>query len=382
MTQIRIRGKIVTPEGVLDRGELAIENGRIVQISAAEDGKPADVDIGDGWVVPGFIDLHCHGGAGGDFMHATPEAFATIAEFHAKHGTTAMLATSVTAPKEDIDGMLRAASEYIAAASPRGARVLGVHLEGPFISEKWPGAQNTAYIVPPNLEWVREWTSAYPNLIRQLTLAPEKEGAVELIRELSRLGIIAAAGHTDATYEDILSAADAGLTQAVHTFNAMTPLHHRKPGTAGAVMTDPRIAAEVIADGVHVHPAVVKLLTKVKTENNLILITDAISAAGLPDGLYQLGGLDVTVNGGVARLAQGDSLAGSTLTMIEAFRFVVREAGLTVPEASRLASANAAAQLGLADEIGVIRAGARADLVLLTPGLDIVRVYRDGVQID
>jgi len=375
-----IRGRIVTPEGVVEDGVVRIENGRIAEVAEAASASP-DVDLQGGWVVPGFIDLHVHGGYGGDFMDATQEAYETIAGFHGRNGTTSMLATTVTATKPDIDAVLRATSDYIAGAPAQGARLLGVHLEGPFISPKWPGAQNPARIVSPNREWLRDWTSAYPGLIKQLTLAPETEGAIDFIRELRRLGIIAAAGHTDATYEQMQAAADNGLNQAVHTFNAMTPLHHRQPGVVGAVLTDARIVAEVIADGIHVHPAAVRLLTLAKTAGDLVLITDAIAAAGLGDGQYSLGGLDVTVQGGVARLTEGGNLAGSTLTMIEAFRFMVRRVGLSVPEASRLASANAAKQLQLEREIGSIRAGAAADLVLLTPELDIARVYRDGMVI-
>ena len=376
-----IRGKIVTPEATLENGAVRLQDGRIAEVIEDAAGLAADVDLAGGWVVPGFVDLHVHGGYGGDFMDASAASYETILAFHGRHGTTTLLGTTVTATKEAIEAVLQASSAYIDAASPRGARLLGVHLEGPFISPKWPGAQNPAHIVPPNADWVREWAAAYPGLIKQLTLAPEREGALPLIRELRALGIVAAAGHTDATYDQMLAAAEAGLNQAVHTFNAMTPLHHRNPGVVGAVLTEDRIVAEVIADGVHVHEAAVKLLAKTKTSDNLVLITDAMSAAGLGDGQYSLGGLDVTVDGGVARLTHGDSLAGSTLTMIEAFRFAVRRVGLSVPEASRLASFNAAKQLGLEQELGAIRAGAAADLVLLTPELDLVRVYRDGAEI-
>jgi len=380
MSAFTIRGRVVTPDGVVEGGGVRIANGRIASVER-DGAAPADVDLGTGWIVPGFVDVHVHGGGGHDFMDAAPEALEAITAFHGRHGTTSLLATTMTAPKDAIDGVLRTAAQYIENAPPRGARLLGVHLEGPFISPKWPGAQNPSHIVPPNLDWLRDWTSAYPGLVKQLTLAPETDGAIEFIRELRRLGIIAAAGHTDATYEQIVRAADNGLNQAVHTFNAMTPLRHREPGAAGAVLADDRIAAEVIADGVHVHPAVVKLLTRAKNDNNLLLITDAMAAAGLGDGQYSLGGLDVTVEGGVARLTEGGNLAGSTLTMIDAFRFVIRHAGLSVPEASRLASANAARQLRLEGEIGAIRPGAAADLVLLTPELELAAVYRDGIPI-
>jgi len=376
-----IRGKLVTPEGVVENGTVRFENGVITEVSASA-AAAADIAAPEGgWIVPGFIDVHVHGGYGADFMDASIEAYQTITSFHGRHGTTSMLATTVTATKEDIDAVLQASREYIDAASASGARLAGVHLEGPFISEKWPGAQNPARIVPPNAEWVQEWIEKYPGLLKQLTLAPEKEGALEVIRLLRANSIIAAAGHTDSTYEEIITAADNGLNQAVHTFNAMTPLHHRKPGVVGAVLTDPRVIAEVIADGIHVHEAAVKLLTRAKAPDQLVLITDAMSAAGLGDGQYKLGELDVTVKSGVARLTGGDSLAGSTLTMIEAFRFMVQRVGLTVPEASRLASFNPAKQLGLAEQIGSIRTGAKADFVVLTPELDIAAVYRDGNQI-
>jgi N-acetylglucosamine-6-phosphate deacetylase len=208
------------------------------------------------------------------------------------------------------------------------------------------------------------------------------EGALELIAWLRQNGINAAAAHTDATYDQVIAAADAGLNQAVHTFNAMTGLHHRNPGTAGAVMTDDRICAEIIADGHHVHPACIKILTKTKTNGNLVLITDAMSAAGLEDGLYDLGGLDVVVKGGVATLKEGNSLAGSTLTMIGALRYVVENVGLSVPEASRLASVNPARQLGIFDRTGSIAPGKQADILLVSPDLEIQRIWAKGKEIE
>ncbi|MCI3919378.1 N-acetylglucosamine-6-phosphate deacetylase [Paenibacillus sp. TRM 82003] len=405
-----IRGNVVTPEGVIEGGVVRVEYGVIVDVAgtggsgavscngsgsaatassrfgfgsgSSSSFSSADFELPDGsWIVPGFIDVHVHGGYGADFMDATPEAYRTITSYHGRHGTTSMLATTMTAPKPAIDAVLAAAAGYIAEGSPEGARLLGVHLEGPFISPRWPGAQNPSHIVPPNEAWVEEWASRYPGLIRLLTLAPEAEGAAAVIRALREAGIVAAAGHTDASYDRVVAAADEGLSHAVHTFNAMTGLHHREPGVVGAVLTDPRLAAEVIADGVHVHPAAVKLLTRTKTDGSLMLVTDAMSAAGLGDGDYSLGGLDVTVRDGVARLTQGGSLAGSTLTMIDAFRFMVRRIGLSVPEASRLASANAAARFGLADRFGAIRPGAAADLVLLSPELEHVATLRDGRRI-
>ncbi|BBH21468.1 N-acetylglucosamine-6-phosphate deacetylase [Paenibacillus baekrokdamisoli] len=359
--------KIVVDTNIIE-GSLLVDNGIISAIIAGntddaslENAIPT-IDGAGGWLLPGFIDIHVHGGYGADFMEATEEAYHTITKFHASNGTTRMLATTVTASPEDIDSVLHAASAYMNASMPYAA-LEGVHLEGPFISELWPGAQNPNYISPPRLDWVQEWNKQYPGKIKQLTLAPEKEGSLALIQWLAEQGIVAACGHTDAKYADILAAADAGLTQAVHTYNAMRGLHHREPGTLGAVLTDERIYAELIADGHHVHPAAIRLLLSAKPSDKVILITDAMAAAGLGDGEYELGGLVVDVVAGVAALREGGNLAGSTLTMIDAFRYILTNTSLSVPEISVLASANPAQQLGLKERTGTIAAGKLADLV-------------------
>lgn len=377
-----VNARIVTEEGIIDPGALHFRDGRIVWIGPVEQtatlgGSEQLIDARGSWLLPGFIDVHVHGGHGGDFMEATEAAYDEITTFHGRNGTTSMLATTVTASKEAIGKVLAAAESYRNGEMP-GARLIGVHLEGPFISPKWPGAQNPQFIVPPNLEWMKEWMGRYPGLIRLLTLAPETEGAFEVIEWVTGQGAVCAAGHTDADYDTILEAANRGLSHAVHTFNAMTPLHHRNPGTAGAVLTEDRICAEIIADGHHVHPACIQLLARMKTAENLLLITDAISAAGLGNGDYELGGLKVVVQDGVARLKEGNSLAGSTLTMIDAFRFVVNKVGLSVEEASRLASGNPARQLGISDSTGSIANGKLADLLLVTPDLRIERVWVAG----
>jgi N-acetylglucosamine-6-phosphate deacetylase len=258
------------------------------------------------------------------------------------------------------------------------AQLLGVHLEGPFISAKWPGAQNPAHIVPPQLAWLADWTSRFPGLVKLQTLAPESEGALDYIEALTREGIVAALGHTDATFEQVQLAAQHGLTHAVHTFNAMRGLHHREPGTVGAVMGNPAIMAEVIADGHHVHPAAISLLAKLKGPDNLMLITDAISAAGLGSGDYRLGGLDVVVQDGVARLKEGDSLAGSTLTMFDAFRYAVRQAGISVAHASRMASGTPARRLGIDQVTGALQPGKQADVLLLDAQFELQRVWIRG----
>lgn len=330
-----------------------------------------------GWLLPGFIDMHVHGGFGGDFMNADSDSYDRITKFHASSGTTAMLATSMTAPKESIEAVLAATAAYREGDMPYAA-LIGVHLEGPFISAKWPGAQNPAHIREPQLDWIKAWHEQYPGLIRQLTLAPETNGATEAISWMSENGIIATAGHTDAVYSEIIAAADAGLSQAVHTYNAMRGLHHREPGTLGAVLTDDRIHAEIIADGHHVHPAAIRLLLAAKPADKVILITDAIEAAGMADGDYELGGQAVCVKNGVARLREGNALAGSSLTMIGAFRFMLEHSGLSAVEISRMASGNAAKQLGIYERTGSIVEGKQADLVLADAEFSVQRTWVQG----
>lgn len=381
-----IRNVNIVLEDRIVKGAVWLEDGQIKRI--VPEGEPLasgvadleEVDGQDGWLLPGFIDIHVHGGYGADFMDAIPDSYDAITRFHASHGTTGMLATTVTASKEAIDAVLQAAEAYQSHEMPYAA-LYGVHLEGPFISEKWPGAQNPGFIVNPRLDWLEEWHAKYPQLVRMLTLAPEKEGALEAISWLADKGIVAAAGHTDAVFSEMKQAADAGLTHAVHTYNAMRGLHHREPGTLGAVLSDDRIYAEVIADGHHVHPAAIQVLASAKPADKLILITDAISAAGMPDGDYELGGLPVVMKEGVARLKDGGSLAGSCLTMIDALRYIIANTKLDIVAASRLASGNPAKRLGLYEETGSIAPCKRADLVLTNASFDVVGTWVAGKRV-
>ncbi|MDU0205244.1 MULTISPECIES: N-acetylglucosamine-6-phosphate deacetylase [Paenibacillus] len=388
MSELVITGaRIVTEQGVIEQGVVHLKDGVIASIQSSSAWNPgmADpaaetVDARGSWLLPGFIDVHVHGGYGADFMEASPETLDTITRFHAKNGTTAMLATTMTQTHEAIDRVLGEVSRYMQEPMPY-AQLLGVHMEGPFISPKWAGAQDPKLMLPPQLSWLQDWHERFPQLVKQLTLAPEVEGALETIAWLRDRGIVAACGHTDASYADIQSAVDAGLSHAVHTFNAMKPLHHREPGTVGAVLTDDRISGEVIADGHHVHPAAIRLLVKTKQPDGLLLITDAMSAAGLGDGQYDLGGQAVTVQSGVARLTEGGALAGSTLTMIDALRFMVREVGVSVEEASRFASGNPARLLQLQASHGSIAQGKQADLLLINPELELERVWIRGKEL-
>ncbi len=381
---IIVGASIVTERHVIDNGWLLVSDGIVEAIGGSDDALPGTgyeiIDAQGGIVVPGFIDVHVHGGAGHDFMDADRDGLLAITRFHAEHGTTSILATSLTASRDELTAVLERVNDFMTEPMPY-SQVLGVHFEGPFISEAWKGAQNPAYIVPPQPEWLEAWTARFPGVIKIQTLAPETEGALEYIELLARHGIVPSCGHTDATYDRIIAAADHGLRHAVHSFNAMRAFHHREPGTVGAVLTDKRIMAEVIADGHHVHPAGIKMLTAAKGEDNVMLVTDAMAAAGMPDGDYELGGLPVQMMCGVARLKASGNLAGSTLTMIDAFRYIVREIGIPLVGASKMASLNPARQLGIDGDRGALAPGKRADLLLLDDSLHIRQVWIGGKPI-
>ncbi len=377
-----VNARVLAPAGTIEQGYVRIQDGKITAIGAVAelDGGSADlerIDAQGAWLIPGFVDVHVHGGANHDFMDADADGIREITKFHASNGTTSMLATTLTAPREELTAVVEVAADFMSKPMPY-AKLAGVHLEGPFVSVKWKGAQNPAYILPPQTEWLEEWVSRFPGVIKLQTLAPELEGSLEYIEKLAANNIVPSCGHTDATYDQIIAAADHGLRHATHTFNAMTPLHHRNPGTVGAVLSDDRIVAEVIADGHHVHPAGIKIVTRAKGVHNVILVTDAMAAAGMPDGDYDLGGLPVHMKCGVARLKENDSLAGSTLTMISAVRYLVKEVGVELADASRMASANPARQLGLDDSIGTLEVGKQADFLLLDDELNLQSTWVDG----
>lgn len=380
-----VNGKIVSPKGIIEDGAVTVENGVITYVGSTA-GIPQDaaeletVDAAGKYILPGFIDVHVHGGMLEDFSKPSKAGIDAITKLHASQGTTTMLATTMTMPKDVLDEVLAEVQSYMENDMPY-AQLGGVHLEGPFISPKWPGAQNPAHIVPPNKDWIEQWEEQYPGLIKQVTFAPEREGSHELIRFLRKKGIAAAAGHTDATYEDIMSAQAVGLNHSVHMFNAMTPLHHRKPGTAGAILSTPAISAEIIADGIHVHKAAIKLLASVKTDHNLLLITDAMSAAGLGNGDYMLGDLPVVVKDNVCTLKESEgTLAGSTLTMIRGFRYLVQEVGLSIERASEAASGNPAKLLRMDHITGSIETGKQADLLVVDNDLELQQIWIKGRQ--
>ncbi len=365
-----LTGNIVTPGGVLTGGAVVVDDGGLIAEVSPSRTAPAradDLDASGLWVLPGFVDVHVHGGGGADFMHGTVDAVRQVARTHARFGTTGLLATTLTASREATDRAIEAAREVQEAGPGAGeARVLGVHLEGPYICPMRRGAQPEAFVRLPDSEELAHWMEIGSGAVKRITLAPEMPGAEAVVRDAAQAGVTVSVGHTDAGADEIEQAISWGATAATHVFNAMRGLSHREPGAAGACLARPEIVCEVIADGVHLHPLIVRLIVAAKGPQGAVLITDAIEGTAMPDGVYALGGQAVRVQGGTAAFTDG-TLAGSVLTMNRAFANVLAFAGVSVSEAARLSSGNAARQLGLGDTLGEIAVGRAADLVALHP---------------
>jgi N-acetylglucosamine-6-phosphate deacetylase len=369
---MKLEGDIVTPQGVI-QGQLHIAQGRIAAIAgvpvdaarAGEGGRPV--------LLPGFIDVHVHGGGGRDTMEGG-DAIEAIARRHVRHGTTGLLATTMTAPVGDIETALRALGPVCRERGAQSARVLGVHLEGPYISPGRLGAQ-PAYAIPATLAEVLRLSEIAP--IKVLTIAPEMAGHLALIGPLRDAGIRVQIGHSNGSYEDGVAALNAGASGFTHLFNAMTGLHHREPGMVGAALAHGE-HAELIPDLLHVHPGAIR--TALRCIPHLFCVTDSTAAAGMPDGEYRLGEHKVQKCLGGVRLADG-TLAGSALTMDQALRNLVQHLGLSLPDAVRRVSTIAADYLGLWDR-GRLAEGAWADVVVMDAGLALQRVFVEGEEID
>ena len=356
--------RIVTPAG-MTAGEVTIQDGRISAVATGTTTPAVDaIELGEKWLVPGYIDMHVHGGGGAQCNTADPDEVAGVARFHAQHGTTGLLATTVAAPVEELTMAVGAIARCVEAVPI----VLGAHLEGPFLSPARPGAMNPSTFIVPDPAILEQLLTASHGTVRMMTLAPELTGALELIRELKNNRVVASLGHSDASYSAASAAAAAGANAATHLFNGMRPFHHREPGIA-ALHRLPEVSYELICDGVHVDQVALKLVYRAKGERGVRLVTDAIEAAGMPDGRYRLGEAAVEVRDGVATLAGGESIAGSTLTMDVAVRNAVRFLNISVPEAVTLASVNPARLLGLADRKGAVAVGMDADLAVLDDDL-------------
>lgn len=331
----------------------------------------------DAIVLPGFVDEHIHGAGGSDAMDGTLEDLAVIAKTVAGEGTTTFLATTMTQSPENITKALTAVKEYREKDEGAGARIAGVHLEGPFINVKFKGAQPLEYVVAPDIATFDEYNKASGNAIKIVTLAPEVDGAETFIRHLSEQNVVVSIGHSAATYEDIKKGVGAGAKNVTHTYNAQSPLHHREIGVVGSAMLVGELNCELIADTIHVSVPAMQLLAKNKKADKLTLITDAMRAKGIPDGVSELGGQTVYVKNGEARLEDG-TLAGSVLRMNRALQNFVTKVGVSFEKAVDCATINPAKTLGLDKEIGSIKVGKRADFVVLNANYDVLLTVRDG----
>ena len=357
---------MVTPDGVADGAVIQTESGRIDAIIPGA----GDHELAAAWVVPGFVDLHVHGGGGDTFGAGGPEQARRAIAFHRRYGTTTMLASLVTDSRRDL---LEQASAL--AALVHSGELAGVHLEGPFLSIARCGAQNPAQLRDPDRGELADLIAL--DVVRSMTVAPELPGALAAIEQLHAHGVVAAIGHTDATYEQALAGVDAGASLATHLYNGMRPVHHRDPGPVVALLDSPGVVCEVVPDGIHLHDGMLRHIVRVAGSDRVALVTDAMAAAGMPDGEYDLGGLATTVTSGVARLTATGAIAGSTITMAGALRRVV-QSGVSMVEAVRMASTTPATVLGLSGELGAIAPGLRADLVLLDDDLAVTAVIRAG----
>ena len=377
--------RILTPQEELLDAVILVEGGRITAIGHRDEVKIPEgaVDyVASGMtVVPGFVDVHIHGAGGHDVMEATHAALDCITSTVARHGTTSILATTVTAPVDETCKSLEGIAQFIRSHEHQentglAAEILGIHLEGPFISKTRRGVHPSDSITRPSIEILDKFRAASDGLISILTVAPEVSGALDLIRAAVTNGIVAAIGHTDADYEQARAAIQAGARHAVHFYNAMRPFSHRDPGVIGAVLTEPDVTAEIIADGVHVAGPAIQVLLGTKGFDTVLLASDGTAATGMPDGNFRLGNFEVTVKDGVCRNSEG-KLAGSTLTLDRALRYIV-SLGVPLIDALRMATILPARRLGLAGKKGIIAIGADADLVVLTPDLRVAGVMTRG----
>ena len=328
------------------------------------------IDVTGLFVAPGFIDVHIHGSAGADVMDASEASLSVISQTVVKTGTTRFLATTMTMPLDEIKQSLEAVEAYM--GHEVGAKILGVHLEGPFISPGAPGAQNSANILSPDATIFK----AYESIIKVVTYAPETDDGYKYTAYLASRNIQPSIGHTTCTCEQALEAIDAGAKSFTHLFNAMTPLHHRNPGAVGAALTSDTYV-ELIADTVHVHPALFSVVEKVKTPDHMLLITDAMRAACLKDGVYDLGGQSVTVKGAVAKLADG-TLAGSTLNQMLAVKHVMGTGDFKQHDVIRMVTLTPARYLGIDDQFGSLEVGKVGDVVVFDSNYEVVYAFVAG----
>ena len=375
-------GVVFTGAMRIERGAVRVRDGRIAEVSAsrgaAQEGETV-IDATGLVVAPGFVDLHVHGGGGRSIDEGTAEAVLEVARAHARFGTTAMLATVHPAPRKECEASLRAAREAVGIDSP-GARILGVHLEGPFFNPSRRGAIRAECLEAPSLAVFDRLIAAAGETVRLLSLAPELPGALGIVRRCREMGIVVAVGHSDASHEEMIRGIEAGITHATHLFNAMRPAHHRDPGVVGTVLMRDDVTVELIADFHHVHPVMAGLVLRVKPHDKVALVTDAVTPAGATGAMmsFEVAGRGAVVSGGTARLADG-TIAGSILTMNRAVANVVSAGLAPIEDALRMASSVPAGVIGMGRSKGVLAPGADADIVIMDDAFDVKMTVAAGM---
>ncbi|AZS13430.1 N-acetylglucosamine-6-phosphate deacetylase [Paenibacillus lutimineralis] len=392
--------RILTPRGWINNGSLFIKDGEIVGIDRG-DGSGVEssgqlaiaeepwiqLDAGGRMLLPGFIDLHVHGGGGYDVMKGSADELYGMCRFHASRGTTSLLATTLTASHEEIISALEAAAGAVQDSDrePNGAHLLGIHLEGPFLNQTRCGAQNPEDLREPSIEEFESFWSASQGTIKLMAIAPELRSAEEVIVHAVDRGVTVSLAHTDADYKTMKKAVEWGATQVTHLFNGMRPLHHREPGVAGAALMLDELAVELICDGCHVHPDLVKWVFDIKPEGKVIMITDSMCAAGCPNGEYLLGKLPVLMHNGQVHLKLADgslgSLAGSSLTMIDALSRTVAFTGKEIADIVPALTIHPAIQIGVQDRKGTIELGKDADMVIIDEEFQVYQTYVQGNRV-
>lgn len=362
----------------IEEGSILVENGKIKAINPNDCGDENIIDAKGLYVSPGFIDVHIHGAGGYDTMDGTSEAINAIANTIVKHGTTSFTPTTMTVSIDEIRKSLKVIKDLKTTGND-GAHILGVHLEGPFVSPKAIGAQNPNHLLSPSISAYQDIIKDYEDIIVSITLAPEVDGAKELIKYISDSGVICSLGHTNATYEEMLEAIKCGASHSTHLYNAMTPLNHRNPGAVGAVF-DSNITTETISDGIHISYPALRIAYNQKGTDNVLLISDAMMACCMPNGEYSLGGQKVIVINDEARLENG-ALAGSVLTLDKAVRNVYKNSDIPLYEIVKMASFNGAKHCKVNDHKGQIKEGYDADLVLFDDDINIEKVFVLGKEI-
>ena len=366
----------VENQGIIETS-VVVKDGKIFAIGGEHEVEEYCA-VKENWiVVPGFIDQHIHGAMGSDAMDGTTKDIYNIATAIAKEGTVGFLPTTMTQSVENICTALKAIKEYVEEEHTEGAKVLGVHLEGPYISPDFIGAQPLEYVQKPSVESFRKYEEASGNTIKIVSLAPEQPGSDELIEYLVEKNILVSLGHTNSKYSDVEKATIAGARNVTHTFNAQKPLHHREIGTVGSALLLDELNCELICDTIHVSVPAIRLVVKSKPEDKVTLITDSMRAKHLSDGNYELGGQPVVVLNGEARLLNG-TLAGSVLKMNHAVRNVYKLAGIELTKVLDMASINPARNIGIDSERGSIKVGKYADFVVLDEDFEVVMTIRDG----